>query len=68
MASGADLNPPFKGGLPLTEEQLQQRWGGLKTGLERVDGPAPPTEAAAAIAASNRSPTNVPTSGSSSRS
>ena len=45
MASGADLNPPFKGGLPLTEEQLQQRWGGLKTGLERVDGPAPPGSA-----------------------
>ena len=45
MASGADLNPPFKGGLPLSEEQLWKRWGGLKGKLERVDGPAPPGSA-----------------------
>ena len=45
MAKGAEQNPPFKGGLPLSEEQLWERWGGLKDALERVDGPAPPGSA-----------------------
>ena len=45
MAKGIERDPPFAGGLPLTEEQLRERWGGLKAAPERVDGPAPPGRA-----------------------
>ena len=45
MAKGIEHDPPFPDGLPLTEEQLRERWGGLKGAPERVDGPAPPGSA-----------------------
>ena len=50
MAKGVERQVPFLDG-PLTDEQLWERWGGLKDEPERVDGPAAPTEAAAAVAA-----------------